>query len=199
MTEDIKQGYTRVSEFCSRYEDFGSVNQEYLKLRARIGTGVHNAIDSTVNYIPFKLQDDEKGYYESWFSWFDKTHCEVILTESRMYCDKFMMTGAIDGIIKYPNSDEKFIVDWKTSTYKNDDVWSLKGTFYHYLVTQNKLCDIGDKVIYVQLDRNGGFPIVHEYEITKNLKSLMIATIMCYRFEEKTKRGRFNGQSICKN
>jgi len=30
-------------------------------------------------------------------------------------------------------------------------------------------------------------PTVHEYEITKNLKSLMVATIMCHRFEEKVK------------
>ena len=185
MPEEIKPGYTRVSDFCKCYEDFSSVDPEYLKLRARVGTGVHQAIDNTINFMPVSLQDDEKGYYESWFKWFDKTHCSVIYTESRMYCDKFMMTGAIDGIISYPGSDEKFIVDWKTSSYCNDDIWSLKGTFYHYLVTQNKLCDIADKVVYVQLDRNGGYPTVHEYEITKHLKSLMIATIMYYRFKEK--------------
>jgi hypothetical protein len=187
---DIKPGYTRVSDFCKRYEDFSAVDPEYLKLRAKVGTGVHQAIDSTVNFVPFKLEAAEVGYYESWFKWYEKTQCKVLHGESRMYCDKFMMTGAIDGIIQFPGSDEMSIVDWKTSSYHDNDVWSLKGTFYHYLVKESKLCEISDKVLYVQLDRNGGMPTIHEYEVTKQLKSLMIATIMCYRFEEKVKTSK---------
>lgn len=187
MSDEPKHGYTRVSEFCARYEDFGTVDPAYLQHRADVGTNVHQAIDNTVACMPIALKDEELGYYESWFQWYEKTNCSITQTESRMYCDKFMLTGAIDGIIQFPNSEEKIIVDWKTSSSKNDDVWALKGTFYHYLVQQSKLCDVADKVLYVQLDRNGGMPTVHEYEITKNLKSLMVATIMCHRFEEKVK------------
>lgn len=190
---DIKPGYTRVSAFCKRYEDFGAVDPIYLKKRAAIGSATHQFIDCHLNNVPLILPEEQSicdaalAYYESWLAWRAQNHCQVILGEERIYCDKFMMTGAIDGIVIFPGCNEKMIVDWKTSTYASPDLWALKGTFYHYLVQQNNLCEIADKVLFVQLDRDGGPATVHEYDITKQLKGLMVATIMCHRFEEKVK------------
>lgn len=187
MSDDIKPGYTRVSEFCSRYEDFGNIDQAVLENKCRIGTSVHKAIQSSIECIPFRLAEDEKGYFESWFKWWDKMRCDIVHMEERLYCDKFMLTGAIDGIIVFNDGITKSIVDWKTSASCNDDIWALKGAFYHHLVTTNKLCDISERVIYLQLDKHGGQPTVREYIIDQKQKSLMVATIMCHSFEEKVK------------
>lgn len=187
MSDDIKPGYTRVSEFCARYEDFGGIDPEVLKNKARIGTGVHKAIANSIEYIPFTLKEDEKGYYESWFKWYDRLKCDIKHVETRLYCDKFMLTGAIDGIVVFSDGT-KCIVDWKVSASHNDVVWALKGAFYHHLVSSNNLCEISGRVIYVQLDKHGNMPSVREYIIDQKQKSLMVATIMCYRFEEKCKK-----------
>lgn len=153
----------------------------------RIGTSVHRAIASSIDYIPFSLEDDEKGYFESWFKWYDKLKCDIQYMETRLYCEKFMLTGAIDGIVAFTDGS-KCIVDWKTSSSYNDDLWALKGAFYHHLVKTNNLSDISDRVLYVQLNKHGRDPTVREYTIDQKQKGLMVATIMCHRFEEKCKK-----------
>jgi hypothetical protein len=189
MTE-IKEGYTRVSEFCSRYEDFSSVDQDYLASRALVGSNVHFAIHSYLNFMPFKLSVEELGYFESWMMWYDNTKCKITHDETRMYCDTWKLTGAIDGIVTFPGSDDNMIVDWKTSSYANDDIWSLKGGFYSYLVKGNKLCEISDRVLYIKLDKAGKAPKVCEYEITSQIRNLVIATMMTHRFEERVKTSK---------
>ena len=189
--EDIKEGYTRVSDFCARYESFDAVDKEYLKHRQDIGINVHQAIECTLNFIPFTLMEEAKPYYESWFKWYDKCHPEIIHTEKRLYCDKFMLTGAVDGIMSYQWHKDLCICDWKCTSWANLDMWTLKGTFYHHLVKSNNLCKISDRFFYVQLDKEGGYPKIHELETNQKWRSLMVATIMSKQFEDKQKGRRF--------
>jgi hypothetical protein len=108
---------------------------------------------------------------------------EPIITneETRMYCDKWMLTGAIDGIIHIEGC-MPMILDWKTSSSEDADIWPLKGAFYLYLARLNNICQVLD-------DR------VCEYEITPYLKGMVTATMMCHRFEEKVKANKKNWRS----
>ncbi len=186
--QDIKPGYTRVSDFCARYEDFSSVDPDFLQSRADVGTHVHSAIRCYMSDVSFKLTEEEQLYFDSWLSWYkEQGSPAVIHEEERMYCDKWMLTGAIDGILIIPDTDIKMIVDWKTSSSVNNDMWPLKGAFYHYLVKKNNLCDISDMVYYLKLSKTGGKARICQYEISDYLKSLVQATMLTHRFEEKVK------------
>lgn len=191
MNEIIRDGYTRVSEFCSRYEDFGSVDPDYLKARALVGTNVHTAIRAHLHCMPYELTDEESVYFGSWIKWYElMRHPDISHEETRMYCDKWMLTGAIDGIIHLQGC-QPMILDWKTSSAEDKDIWPLKGAFYLYLARENKICDLlDDRVYYLKLDKKGGDAKVCEYEITTHLKSLVTATMMSHRFEEKVKKNK---------
>jgi len=191
MSEDIKPGYTRVSDFCSRYEDFGSVDPAYLAARALVGTHVHAAIRGFLCDVPVELTSEEQPYFDSWLAWYEFMGMpQVSHEETRMYCDKWKLTGAIDGIITIV--DKPMIIDWKTSSSIDNDVWPLKGGFYSYLVKVNELCDIADSVLYLKLDKHGGQAVLKEYEITNYLKGLVTATMMTHRFKEKVQLNKQN-------
>lgn len=191
MPDDIKPGYTRVSDFCARYEDFSGVDPDYLEERALVGSHVHAAIRCHLSDISFKLTDEEQLYFNSWLKWYETQGYPVVIhEETRMYCEKWMLTGAIDGIIILPGTDKKMIVDWKTSSSADNDMWPLKGAFYHYLVKENRLCDICDTVYYLKLSKTGGKAMICEYEISEYLKSAVQATMLTHRLQEKIKDAR---------
>jgi hypothetical protein len=186
MTDDIKPGYTRVSEFCSRYEKFGSVSPEYLAYRADVGTQVHKAIRMFLSGMAYELCDEAKPFFESWISWYHLMK-EPLITheETRMYCDKWMLTGAIDGILHLQGMPP-MIVDWKTSSSENKIMWPIKGAFYLYLARVNKLLDLADRAYYLKLDKHGGQATVCDYEITGHHRGMVTAIMMSYRLEEQT-------------
>jgi hypothetical protein len=186
MTEEkIKPGYTRVSDFCSRYEDFGSVDPAYLQHRADIGTEVHAGIRGFLCDVPVILSEEARPYFESWIEWYELIGMPAVThEETRMYCDKWKLTGAIDGIIHF-SINRAMIVDWKTSSSVDNDIWPLKGAFYHHLVGVNELVQVAPKVLYLKLDKHGGEAVQKEYEITNYLKGMVTATMMVHRHEEK--------------
>jgi hypothetical protein len=193
MSEYIKPGYTRVSDFCSRYEDFGSVEPGYLAYRAEVGTHVHTAIREYLCGMTTDLTSEEQLYFDSWLTWYNLMGSPIITNEeARMYCDKWMLTGAIDGIIHIQGC-MPMILDWKTSSSEDADIWPLKGAFYLYLAKLNNICkELDDRVYYLKLDKKGGAAKVCEYEITPYLKGMVTATMMTYRFEEKVKVNKKN-------
>jgi len=188
----IKPGYTRVSEFCSRYEDFGSVDPAYLRHRADVGSEVHAGIRGFLCDVPVILSSEAQPYFDSWLAWYELMGMPPVThEETRMYCDKWKLTGAIDGIIQF-DGKQPMVVDWKTSSSIDNDISPLKGAFYQYLVKVNELVDTCDTVAYVKLDKHGGPAKLCEYEITPQLKGLATATMMTYRFEERVKQNKQN-------
>lgn len=192
MSDDIKPGYTRVSDFCARYEDFGSVDPAYLRHRADVGTEVHAGIRGFLCDVPVILSAEAQPYFDSWLAWYELMGMPPVThEETRMYCDKWRLTGAIDGIIR-PDGKQPMIVDWKTSSSVDNDIWPLKGAFYHYLVRTNELCEIDDKVWYVKLDKHGEKAKFYQYDVTNQLKGMVTATMMTHRFKEKVQLNKQN-------
>ena len=113
--EEIKKGYTRVSEIVSVPGMFDMIPPDVLENKVRIGTNVHEAIHMDfLGFVP-DLAEDEKGYYDSYLEWKGMAKVTTAMSEDRFYDDALMITGAIDGLLRFPYEDNLVAVDWKTS------------------------------------------------------------------------------------
>ncbi len=215
MSEEIKEGYTRVTEILSvisefpwivkGIEDFHSYIHSFdrrhlmkseeiqeqcdiaffpvkrFKDKGGIGTEVHEAISLGEKGIMIPVSDRADLYYKSYLKWKNACGIEIIHSEQRLYCDTHMITGQVDAIARFPGSEELVIVDFKTSASSNDKIWPLQGMMYKLLANMNEI-QTADRVLFVQLDRNGDMPKVHEYRTKSTLFNIVFSCISLYRY-----------------
>jgi len=170
--EEIKKGYTRVSQIVERPGMFDMIHPDVLENKVRIGTNVHAAIHMDfLGFVP-DLAEDEKGYYDSYLEWKGMTKVNIAMSEDRFYDDELMITGAIDGLLRFPYEDNLVAVDWKTSatcTKEISDTWRAQGGFYHYLLEQNHVHNVSQRYLFVQLSPKGKLPKVKEFLFTNDI------------------------------
>jgi hypothetical protein len=193
---NIKEGYDRVSDILAMFSDFGSIPQEILERKAAIGTRVHAAI---TEYIMLgigeeSLEDSDIGYFNSWKNWYHckhvptvnpDLHMDIKYSETRLYDDKKMLTGCIDGIW-CSAGDHNVLVDWKTSFKENPLVWPLQAALYQSLIYANQLCDIEDMVCFLKLDKNGGDAEEIHYCITEHTIHVADWAVKKYKQEKRS-------------
>lgn len=178
MTE-IKEGYTRVSSIVGQWNNFAHIPKHILENKCRIGRNVHEKIAADFNGIFLDLQADESPYYESWLAWRETHELRRCFPESRMYCDKLKITGAIDLMEKIGN---KFLViDYKTSATVNIKTWSMQAAFYHYLAKENGFHPT-DNVLFLNLKKDGSEAVEHRISITDELWATCESALRCYRY-----------------
>lgn len=186
--EKIKDGYTRVSEIVSVPGMFDMIPPDVLENKVRIGTNVHEAIHMDfLGFVP-DLAEDEKGYYESYLEWKGMTKASIAMSEDRFYDDALMITGAIDGLLRFPYEDNLVAVDWKTSatcTKAISDTWRAQGGFYHYLLKQNHVHNVSHRYLFVQLNPKGKLPKVKEFLFTQDIMNECLGLLHKYRWSFK--------------
>ena len=178
---DIKPGYTRVSKILQQWDKFGHIEKSVLEAKAYLGTGVHNHIQNRCDGIMTIPDLWEGGYVESWEAWIATTNPVFVHTELRLYDDLLKITGAIDAIIQFPGSEDLVIVDYKTSAAASPKIWPLQGHFYHYLCKANNI-NVGKRILFLQLKKNGKIPKVHEYEDDRSIMDICMSAYYCYRY-----------------
>lgn len=168
MKEEIKPGYTRVSDVSSAYANHHKIPKNILDYAADRGTQVHAIIDCIMNDIPVSEEmyrfsgKSIKGYVNSWekfmsgTTWFDT----VLYQEERLYNDELMITGKPDLVGSHP-SQGKLIVDWKC-TKAIGKHWELQAAGY-------SLLEPVTSVVFVRLCQDGGDPEVKQYNPDKEL------------------------------
>lgn len=150
--EEIKPGYARITEVLSILNDYSNVPQEILEAKQIVGTNVHAAIESIVKgESPIVNNAKEWGYVKSFMHWRDQANPSFITTEQRYYDDSKMITGQIDAIVKLHGIEEGVLVDYKTSAQENSKVWPYQAHLYHYLLSQNNICNLSHKFIFLRL------------------------------------------------
>lgn len=166
--DNIKDGYTRVSEIISLFSDFSHIEPHVLANKARIGTNVHKAINEHIelgiNLSP--LNDRESLYFQSWKGWYENQDGRVNHMETRLYDDARMITGCIDGI--WVNTGA-CLIDWKTSANENPLTWPLQAALYIELIRLNKEqfdFPIFDTAFFLKLDRYGKKAQMCSYPLT---------------------------------
>ena len=181
--EIIKPGYTRVSEILSQWDRFSGIDRDVLENKKRIGTNVHEAIDLYNACLPYSLEEDERGYFESYIEWRKLTQFEILASETRLYDDRLMITGAFDLLVKFPQEEEGSVCDLKCS-YSEDPInWPMQGCFYRYLLTVNGGQDISQRVNFIKLDKRGYSPDVYEYDVT-NMMRVCESAVITYNHQK---------------
>ena len=152
--EEIKEGYTRVSEIIGQWRHLDHIDPGVLANKCRIGTSVHEKICAEVSGIYIDEEEAARGYVQSWQKWHkeNEEYLYFVETERRFYCDELMITGAIDAIVEM--GDYTFIIDYKTSSVPNKKIWALQGSFYNYLAKQNGFY-VDPTVIFLHLKKDG--------------------------------------------
>lgn len=175
----IKEGYTRVSSILGQWDKFGHIDPKVLANKCRIGTEVHQSIEA---YIKHGITpSDNLGYFESYRDWESKSGAINVTTEQRFYCDKLQITGCVDAIVRFEDRKEFVMIDYKTSVQESPKSWPLQACFYHYLAITNCV-PIGDRIIFLKLDKDGKEAKVFEYQYSTQLMNVCMSALNCYRW-----------------
>lgn len=178
--EEIKKGYTRVSQIIGQWNQYSHIDPHVLANKCRIGTEVHEKITAEIEGIFLEIGEDGKGYVESWMEW-KESHSSTLNyleTEKRFYCHDLKITGAVDAVVEI--GDLLVIVDYKTSATANKKIWALQASFYHYLV--NKEMQTDPYVWFVHLKKDGKKARNVEIHCTEDLWEVAKSAFHTYRY-----------------
>ncbi len=157
--DEIKPGYTRVTEILYPFSGLKDVDPYRVQHAAERGTKVHKICESIIlGFGEWNVDEETKPYVESFKLWWQQGH-NVIAVEERFYDDEYMLTGAVDMIVRTPECD--IIVDIKTS-YKPSKTWPLQGSAYAHMA--RKAGYDAQKIHFLHLDREGGHPRIYDYQ-----------------------------------
>jgi hypothetical protein len=195
--EEIKQGYARVTSvldiFNKTIECDGetvakafsgsrmAIDINVINNKGNIGTNVHTAIEAHLEGFCVDLNEREQLYFNSFLNWYTESGVTIVESEQRYYCDKYMITGKIDALVRFPNIDELILLDFKTSANESPKSWPLQATMYHYLMTLSGK-KISDRLIFLKLDGKGGPAKVCEYKYTPELWKVCEAACICHMY-----------------
>lgn len=185
MKDEIKPGYTRVSEILSILPGYKNIAPEVLERKAQVGTNVHNAIFLHGKDIPLNLTDEEQKYFESYQKWAEIVELKPILTETRLYDEGLKITGCVDYFGGFDK--EYLLIDYKTSVCEDKVKWPLQAAFYHELLLTNGYRNASDRVIFLKLDKEGKMPKAISYEITHDLRAMVWNLLRVYQYVQENK------------
>jgi hypothetical protein len=178
--EEIREGYHRVTDIVSIYQSFAHIPKAILKRACEIGNDVHEAIEAHLNGKWLPLAENKEGYFHSFLEWNRTVSFTPFWIENRLYDDVLKVTGKPDLICKM--GDEAVLVDFKTGSIPKPEIWHLQGTFYRYLLKMNKFDLIPNKFIFVNLQKDGSFPVLYEMEYQQKAWEVCDAALKAYEY-----------------
>lgn len=180
----IRPGFIRVSEILGQWNRFEGINKDVLHAKAELGTAVHEAIKAHQECIHLAVPENAFGYFESYLKWLE-TASPLIHPGERLYCNKLKITGELDALVTFAgDKSSPVIVDWKCTAAIDDLHWQLQGCWYHYLCQANSI-EVNDRILFVQLQKDGSAPKVREYKRSSHLMNVCMSAYICYRYLNK--------------
>lgn len=150
--------YIRVTHILYPYSGLDKVPIDVLKNASERGSKIHEICSAMVDDLGVGVLDpDYSGYIKSFEDWMQGK--EFVERPSRLYCDKYKITGEIDGL--YKNETGLTLFDIKTPA-KESKTWSCQGSAYSYLCKKSGL-DI-TKIEFVKLSKDGSEAVSFFYE-----------------------------------
>lgn len=182
--EEIKHGYTRISDVLDPFKDFANIDPEVLANAARRGTAVHKYCELFISNMLFiDVADDCVGYIESFKIWLETVNPSPICLEERLYCEKRKITGQFDLLAKI--GDDTVLVDIKTSS-KPALSWDLQTAAYNLLIEEQKNVTVDNRMC-LMLSKTGKKPRTIYFEDTLKKINMFENALELYRFFEKDK------------
>lgn len=159
--------FSRVTSLIRKYQNFQNINSDVLKKKAEIGTKTHENIEYFLNY---KMDPPDPTEYYEGFKQFNREkefiNNEILAVEERVFCEEYLVTGAIDCIVNFRNK-EIALIDWKTSSMFHEDYMSLQTCIYKILYENNLFNCINIDNCYVVLLKNYASYSIHKINLTK--------------------------------
>jgi len=182
-----KSNYHRVTEIISPFSGIGKIPSHILQAAAHRGSMVHNYIEAAISGFAMPPENDAvQPYIDSFEGFWDESRHVFDgkwQIEKRLFCDKKMITGQMDLIVK---TDEKTLVfDWKTSA-KEQKSWRLQAAAYQYLLEVNEYKN-PKPLVFVRLDKFGKKPTLHSYETYKEDLDIFFKCLDLYHWFDHAK------------
>jgi hypothetical protein len=161
------------------------INPIVLENKANLGTSVHGAISCHIKDEFFVLDQKEEKYLTSYLKWEKRACPHSIETEKRFFYEPMRLTGCVDMIAKLTESGKPRLIDFKCTLAPDHVKWPIQAALYHFLANMNGVY-LDDKAIIIQLNPDGDFPKIHEYEITKEISQAALSFYNAYIYLTKS-------------
>ncbi len=162
MIEEIRPGYTRISDILKPFTKFDNIPPEVLHRAADRGTRVHEYCSAYANNIFLSdIDEDCEGYVDSFIQWYDENVVKLLYSEKRLYDDMLKITGQFDLIVKLEDSDEVVLIDIKTPE-RESNTWAIQLAAYSYLIAYDLKITIDVRKI-LRLSKDGKKATVTTY------------------------------------
>ncbi len=156
-----RENYTRVTTILYPFSGLEKLNPDIVAHAAERGSKVHKICEGIIQGLgEFGVDDETRGYVESFKLWWEKGH-DVVLMEERFWDDALGITGQVDMIIR--TEEGLVIVDLKTSS-RASPTWEAQGNAYAHLAKKAGY-DI-KKILFLHLNKNGKDPRIYTYQMT---------------------------------
>lgn len=160
ILDSVREKYVRVTTILYPFSGLQNIDPEIVAHAAERGTKVHKICEGIVQGIgEIGVDDETKGYVESFKKWWEKGH-DVVLLEERFWDDELHITGQVDFIIN--TAEGLAVVDLKTSSQPSP-TWEAQGAGYAFLARKSGY-DI-KKIFFIHLNKYGREAKVYEYRV----------------------------------
>ena len=181
MSEDILPGYTRISDVLKPFSKFDNINLEVLNNAADRGTRVHDFCNAYANNIFIgDIDEDCKGYVDSFIKWYDENVESLIESEKRLYDPFLMVTGKFDMIVKLKSSGQVTLIDIKTPS-SISKMWGLQLSVYFHLIKHELRISV-ENVMVLQLSKYGKNAKKILYNDTKKHFRLFLSALNLHEY-----------------
>ena len=179
MRDDIPEGYVRVTDLLKPYSGLSGIDPVVLAKAADRGKRAHTYCELYAQSLLIEeIDEDCKGFVESFKKWMDVAKPEIISLEERLYDHDYRLTGAYDMIVNFPGSTDRVLVDIKTPVQANA-TWPLQTSAYEFMLlkqerpVQRRGC--------LMIDRNGSVANFKEHTNMED-RAIFIGILRAYRY-----------------
>lgn len=177
--------YARVTAVIRKPGAFSHIDPATLARKAQVGTNVHAAISAYIHNECFPLTGEEMEYFRSFIGWTKAINPTFSCPDTRLYCDKLRITGAIDTLIAFEGDGTYTLVDFKTSAAEDKVHWPLQGHLYYHLL-RGASYGMHPRFLFVKLDKEGDLPKVCEYRYDPYIHDTAIRMIHDFWHEHES-------------
>jgi hypothetical protein len=183
-SDNIPQGYARVTEILKVFTDFSGIPEGVLANAADRGGRVHDYCEAhALNLFLGEIDEDCKNYVEVFKQWFDSRVEKVICAEKRLNSPTYKISGKFDLLCILKGDNGLSLVDYKTPATESL-TWELQTAAYEILTEE---C-LGLKVqrrICLQLPKTGNNVRVIEHTKREENRRIFLNAVELFWFFNK--------------
>ncbi len=183
MEKDKKLKYPSSTQVMGLYSDFSSIPEHVLEYAAERGSKVHQICSCIALGVPFygEIPADHAGFVESFQKWFEFVD-EVVHVESRFFDYDLGYCGKPDLVVKMRGDYCLSVPDLKTPA-TCQRVWRGQMASYKNLAQKCIWHRYATKRAFsVRLKKNGGMPIIDEYDDDARDMAAFINALSAYKY-----------------